>query len=603
MNGIKNLYKWSKKYIIMAMGILVFNFILQYLYSYLPIFIQFVFKELKQESNKSVNLPKWLLNMFEKQSNILHMILFVGLSMILLQALRSVMRFINNYMQGRLTQNIARDMRIKMYKHIGDLSYSYHNSVDTGDLIQRCTSDIETSSGFVSGQFPELINIFATISIGAYQVYKIAPQLMWVSLLLVPFSGIASIFFSIYVNKDFKRIEEAESKMTTCIQENVNSARVVRAFSNELFEFEKMDKANKDFTQKDMHLGNVMSFYWGASDMMVMLQYIATLSVSIYLAKSGIVDSGDIIACLLLMGMLVWPVRGLGRIITNLGKTIVAVNRLEEVLQNDSEYSINGQLKPNIEGKSEFKDVSFKFDDDDKHLLNNLSFSVNKGETIAFVGRTGSGKSTIVNIITRLLEYSSGEVLLDGINIKDIDKKHLRRNIKMVLQDPFLFSKTVYDNIAITNLKIDENKVYDAAKIAHIDGDINKFEKGYKTLVGEKGTTLSGGQKQRVAIARILVENSPVIIFDDSLSALDSKTDLLIRRALKEKNKNQTMIIITHRTTTAKEADKIIVLDKGSVESIGTHEELAQKEGLYKELWAIQGKLEEEFLKVMNGGE
>ena len=231
--------------------------------------------------------------------------------------------------------------------------------------------------------------------------------------------------------------------------------------------------------------------------------------------------------------------------------------------------------------------------------VDNISFNVKRGQTIALVGRTGSGKSTICNILTRMLEYDAGEVLLDGVNLKDIEKKHLRRNVRLVLQDPFLYSKNVYENIAITTNNIEEEKIYKAAEIAAIHNEVLKFEKGYKTIVGEKGTTLSGGQKQRVAIARMLVNDSPVIIFDDSLSALDTKTDSIIRKALKKKNKNQTMIIITHRTTTAKEADLILVLDNGQIVQSGSHDELVLVDGLYKELWGIQGDLETEFINLL----
>ena len=280
------------------------------------------------------------------------------------------------------------------------------------------------------------------------------------------------------------------------------------------------------------------------------------------------------------MGMLIWPIRSLGRLISDYGKTMVALRRIEEVLEEPSEYLINGELKPEIKGNIEFRNVSFKFDDDDKHFLNGVSFDIKAGETVAIIGKTGSGKSTIVNLLTRLLEYQDGEIFYDGIPLKDIEKRHLRKNIGIVLQDPFLFSKTVYDNIKIADKMASDDRVYDAANVASIHEDILKFEKGYHTLVGEKGTTLSGGQKQRVAIARILVDEKPIIIFDDSLSAVDTETDMMIRKALKKKTNKITTIIITHRITTAKEADKIIVLENGCVSAIGNHEELSKKPGL-----------------------
>jgi len=302
-----------------------------------------------------------------------------------------------------------------------------------------------------------------------------------------------------------------------------------------------------------------------------------------------------------LMNMLVWPMRGLGRTVAAFGKANVAAIRIGEIFDLEDEFDDNGTLTPEITGDIEFKNVSFKFDDTDNSLLNNVSFNIKAGQTVALVGKTGSGKSTICNILVRFLNYKSGSVLINGVELKDIDKKYLRKNVKYVLQDPFLFSKSVYENIAISNPTISEDKVVSAAKNAAIHNEVIKFDKGYDTIVGEKGTTLSGGQKQRVAIARMLIDDAPVIIFDDSLSALDTETDMLIRKALKNKNQNQTMIIITHRTTTAKEADLILVLDDGKIAQAGTHNELKDKPGLYKELWGIQGELEKEFIEVLSG--
>lgn len=598
MQRLGYLWRWSKKYAIIILFIIILNFILQWLYSYISLFVQVAFSVLGRES-ENINLPQFLLNFFYSFSEPLKIVISIAVTIVVLQASRSLMRFLDGYLRGRTTENIGYDMRVKMYNHIGDLSYTYHNQSDIGDLIQRCTSDIDTSASFISGQFPELINIFVTIGIGAYQVGRINLTLMLVSLASIPLLGVSSIIWFNYVNKKFLEVEHAESKMTTIVQENVNGARVVRAFANENYEFAKMDKANLEFAKKDMDLGKKEALYWGFSDFVVVFQYALTISVSIYLAYHNEVNAADIIACLLLLGMLVWPIRGLGRIISNFGKTLVAVNRMEEILKEKSEFVENGTLEPEIKGEITFKNVYFHFADTNSHLLNNISFSIKAGETIAIVGKTGSGKTTICNLLTRFLDNTAGEIYLDGINIKEIEKHHLRKNIRMVLQDPFLFSKTVYENISIINDSYSNLAVKRAAKLAHIDTEIEKFEHGYQTIVGEKGTTLSGGQKQRIAIARVLVDEAPILIFDDSLSALDTKTDFLIRQALSQKEKKQTMLIITHRTTTAKEADRIMVLNNGTIEAFDTHENLIKKPGLYQELWDIQGNLETEFKEVL----
>ena len=601
MEGIKRIVVWSKRYIPLFISIILLSILLQWLYSYLPLFIQYSFAVLGYGDIDNVALPSFLINMFKGGDTVLNIILMVSLSMIILQAIRSVLRFIDNYMQGALAQYIGHRLRTKLYKHICELPFSYHKNADVGDLIQRSTSDIDQVSNFVAQQVPNFIGIFVTVGIGAYQVGKISLTLMWVSLIIVPITAISSVVYFRYCNKKFDEIEKVESDMTTIIQENVNGARVVRAFSNEKYEFEKMDEANKLYTKKNEKFNTVMAMFWGTSDFTVFLQYALTIFTGIMLAKDGILGGADIIAAMLLMNMLVWPMRGLGRTIASFGKANVAAKRIGEIFDLDSEFNVNGDKKPNLKGDIEFKNVSFKFDDTDKSLLNDISFKIKAGSTVALVGKTGSGKSTICNILVRFLQYNTGHVYINGYELNDIDKKYLRTNVKYVLQDPFLFSRSVYENIAISNPKIDENKVIAAAKNAAIHSEVLKFDNGYKTIVGEKGTTLSGGQKQRVAIARMLIDDAPVIIFDDSLSALDTKTDVLIRKALKLKDSSQTMIIITHRTTTAKEADLILVLDEGRIVEAGTHDELKDKPGLYKELWGIQGELEKEFNKVLNG--
>ncbi|MDE6655439.1 MAG: ABC transporter ATP-binding protein/permease [Anaeroplasmataceae bacterium] len=602
MNGIKKLWKWSGKYLWLVLVIVALSTILQWLYAYLPLFIQYAFERINFAAEQKTDLPRFLLNWYNNIDDLLTCLLIVGASMIILQAFRSVLRFLDNYYEGALAHYIGYDLRIKIYNHVMSLSYTYHNHSDIGDLIQRSTSDVDQTSSFISSMIPGLIDIFVTVIIGAYRVYQISPILMWVSMVSMPITAISSIVYFRYCNKAFQRIEESESKMTTIIQENVNSARVVRAFANEKYEFEKMDEANQIYTKKNSKFNTVMAAFWGCSDFLVFLQYALTMSVGIFLARDNLLSSADIVAALLLMGMLIWPMRSLGRIIASFGKASVAANRIDEVLSIPEEFEVNGTETPEITGDIEFKNVCFQFEDDSKPLLENVSFHIESGQTIAIVGKTGSGKSTICNLLTRMLEINAGDILINGVSIKDIEKKHLRRNLKFILQDPFLFSKTVYENVAVVDPRIPTERIYEAAQTAAIHNEIEKFERGYNTIVGEKGTTLSGGQKQRIAIARMLVRDSNVIIFDDSLSALDTKTDLMIRQALKKKSENQTMIIITHRSTTAKEADQIIVLDQGHIAQIGKHEELVCQEGLYKELWGIQGELEEEFTAILKEG-
>lgn len=602
MNGIKSLMKWAKPYKWLLIFIVILTILIPITYSYVPQFIRYVINDIleySENSGGSVNLPQILLQFFDGVSNVLDAILFVGLTLLIFQLLRGILLFFNGYLKGKWAESMAHDMRSKMFSHIQDLSYTYHNNVDTGDLIQRTTSDIDTVKGFLSAQFPELFYIIFSFAAGAVQMGLMNVKIMLVTLCVAPISITMSIVYFKYIKKKFEFIEEVEANMTTALQENINGVRVVKAFAKERFEIEKFDKKNDQFRHESRKLTNAIGFYWGISDLLTMLQYTLTVGVAILLSSKGEISAGDYIAYSMYIGMLVWPIRGLGRIIGDFGKATVASRRIDEVLDVPTEYGKDGSLTPVIEGKIEFDNVIFKFDDTEQHLLNGVNFTIEKGETVAVIGKTGSGKSTIANLLVRMLDYQDGHIRIDGVDLKDISKQWIRRNIGIILQDPFLYAATVYDNISIANKGLSQTEIQNAAKTASIHQDIMTFDKGYETLVGEKGTTLSGGQKQRLAIARMLVLNKPVMIFDDSLSAVDTQTDINIRQALKSRNKDLTSIIITHRITTAKEADKIIVLENGRVSAIGKHDDLIDKSPLYKSLWDIQGALEEEFLEIL----
>lgn len=594
MKGLKNLFRWVRPYWLELVIILIIVIIVNSLYSYIPNLISYAFYFLGSDKD-TVPLPSWFKDIILGGNSTINKVVMVAVAIIALQLIRQILNFLNGYVKGHFSESIKRDMRVSLYDHVADLSFSYHKNSDTGDLIQRCTSDVTTSCNFVAGQLPQFVSIITFLIIGSYQLYMINVYLMIAGLSLVPISIIMSAFYLKYVSKRFKVIEETESEMTTCIQENANGVRVVKAFNQEIYEYEKMDKVSKHFKDSQIDFNKRMAVFWGISDALGTIQYLIVIVVGVLLAKQGIVTTANIVACLLLTGMVTGPIRGLGRIISDYGKASVAANRIDHILNEPSEYIVNGKEKPAITGNISFKNVSFKFDDEEKHLLDDISFNIKAGSTVAIVGPTGSGKSTICNLLTRMLEYQSGHIILDGVEIKDIDKQYLRSQIRMLLQEPFLYSASVYDNIAVINPEISKDDLYKYSKIAALHDEVLSFEQGYNTIVGERGATLSGGQRQRVAIARVLLSGSPVIIFDDSLSALDTKTDSEVRKALETLDNKTTKIIITHRTTTSKDADQIIVLNHGKIENIGTHDELIKRDGIYKELWDIQGALFDEF--------
>lgn len=599
MNKVKMLFKWIRPHLGLFLLISMFAVILPLTLSFNPQFTKYIFDILGQPSENENTLPKFVLEFFGKYTGI-KCIIVVCVTLATFQMFRGICMFCNGYLKGTFSESIARDIRLKLYKQIQNLSTTYHNTVDSGDLIQRCTSDIDTIRAFVSNQLPNIIYIIVSLLSGGIQMAKIDIRIMLITIICIPVTTIASVFFFRFVSKKFEEIEEYEAKMTSVLEESVNGVRVVKAFAREDYEINRFNEKSETLSTENKKLSRIMGLYWGFSDGLVMLQYAATLGFCIYLAKSQSIGASDLITCISYISMLVYPIRNLGRIISDFGKASVASRRIDEILVLDDEYAINGTLKPEITGNIEFKNVKFKFDDTDKFLFDDITFSIKAGETIAFVGKTGSGKSTIASLLVRMNEYTEGSIKIDGTELKDIDKKWIRENIGIILQEPFLYQKTIYENIAIATKNVSKDKIYEAAKTAAIHSDILTFDKGYNTLVGEKGVTLSGGQKQRLSISRMLVLNKPIMIFDDSLSAVDTKTDLQIRNALKQKDDQLTSIIITHRITTAKEADKIIVIEDGKVTNIGTHEELAKVPGLYKDLWDIQGALESEFVNLVN---
>lgn len=598
--GYQYLGKMLLKYLPLIIIIMCLSGLDSFAYTYVPLFIQFIFSALSDKTPTS-NLPEWLTNVFMKGDTIVKIVVYAAVGLALYQLLRGILKFISGVYRQTIGQTISRDIRKSLYEHIQVLPYSYHNNSDIGDLIQRCTSDIDIIQNFLCQQLPEIISVFAILFSSLYQMSRINGELTLISTIIIPIAFGSSFIYCRYVEKKYEKIEESESELMTIMQENIGNVRVVKAFANEYFELKRFEKQNLDYATKNLKLQKTSALFWGIGDATTMAQLLLTMIVSINLVRTGdtSMSLANITAIITLVGSYVWPVRGLGRMIADMGKCAVSGGRIKEVLDIESEFNNDGFLEPVIKGGITLNKVSFKFDDANNILLKDLNLQINPGETIAIVGKTGSGKSTIAKILTRLVDYQDGEILIDDVPIRNIRKQYIRSQIGLILQDTFLYSRSVFDNIAITDSTASFEEVKSVAKTSAVHQDIMKFEKGYDTLVGEKGATLSGGQKQRVAIARMLLKNKPIIIFDDSLSAVDTETDRLIRKALKEKNTNSTVIIITHRITTAKQADRIVVLDNETITDVGSHEELADKPGLYKKMWDIQSKLEEEFKKVL----
>ncbi|MGO1527252.1 MAG: ABC transporter ATP-binding protein [Senegalia sp. (in: firmicutes)] len=511
----------------------------------------------------------------------------LALILIILTIIQGIFLYTKGKWSNTAAESISKNIREKLYDHIQNLPYTYHVRAETGDLIQRSTSDIDTIRKFLAIQFVEIGRAVFMILFISIIMFSLNIKMTLVSMAVVPIIFAFSVGFFLKVKKIFRLSDESEAELSTVLQENLNGVRVVRAFSKEKFEIDKFEEKNERYRYLTYKLIKLLAGYWALSDLLSLIQIGLVLVLGVYWTVLGDISLGTLVVFTTYEGMLLWPVRQLGRILTDLGKSLVSLERIGEVLDNPIEKEEEGELTPEIEGNIEFKNVSFSYEDEEK-ILKNISFEVKRGETVAIMGKTGSGKSSLVHLLARLYDYDSGSIKIDGIELKNIKKRWMRKNVGLVLQEPFLFSRSIKENIGISNLKAKDNDIRESARIAAIHNVILGFNKGYDTTVGEKGVTLSGGQKQRIAIARTIINNSPILVFDDSLSAVDTETDLAIRRALISRKKNITTFIISHRITTVSEADKIIILEDGKIVESGTHLELLEREGLYKRVFNIQ---------------
>lgn len=500
--------------------------------------------------------------------------------------------FFRGKLNSEIAQNMTENMRNDLYNHIQLWPYSVLSKAKTGDLIQRCTSDVETIRSFFSGQLAEIVYAVSITLIANIVLFSIDVKLALYSLIMLPIIFIISKYFFKKIQKYFVMYDDTESELTTITQENLSNLRVVRAFNREKYEFEKFDKKNKELSKIDFDWINQLGIQWGIGGSLSMAQVLLTILLGIFKVVNGNITIGQFSVFISYEGMIIYPVRTLARLLSNMGKMNVAIGRLLEIFNEKTEDLDSGEVF-DIKGNIEFEHVGFQYDDGNLPVLNDISFKIVPGETLAIMGPTGSGKSTLVHLLTRLNDYTDGSIKIDGVELKNIQKKCLRKSIGIVLQEPFLFSKTIFDNIKISQKSANKEKVYNAAKVASVHDVINNFSAGYDTLVGEKGVTLSGGQKQRIAIARTIINDCPILIFDDSLSAVDTQTDAAIRQAIKGLSKKCTTIIIAHRISSTQDADHIIVLENGKISQNGNHEQLIKEDGLYKRIYDIQTAMKE----------
>jgi len=550
--------------------------------------------------DKSVNLPGFLAGWFNARGASAYLaehIWIVAALLVGISIVGGVFQYLRGKWSAEASETIAERMRTRLYDHLQAMSFDYHVKAQTGDLIQRCTTDVDTVRRFLASQLIEIFRAVVMVVLALSLMSSIHGGLTLISLILIPaLFGLAFWFFH-WVQKLFRDADEADGQLSAMLQESLTGVRVVRAFGRQRYEDARFTACADAVYDKSVQVNRVMAVYWAGTDGLSMAQTGLTLLFGIFFAVRGEITTGNVLTFVSYISMLIWPMRQLGRILQDLGKSIVAMKRLYEVLDAPVESDTPGASAAPLDGDIEFRHVSFAYDGG-QPVLKDVSFTAKAGQTVAILGATGSGKSTLMNLLQRLYDPTGGEIYIGGREIRTIEKKHLRSRVGYVLQEPFLYSRSIRDNLAITRRDADMDALSRVAKVTASDGFISQFKEGYDTMVGERGVTLSGGQKQRIAIARTLLRDNDILILDDSLSAVDTETDRAIREALRDgrslSGKTPTTFIISHRLTTLADADLILVLEDGKIAQQGRHEQLIHESGLYQRVYRIQAALEEE---------
>lgn len=520
-------------------------------------------------------------------------------AMIVLQAISS---FMSNWMASFTAENTTRRLRDYLFDHIQRLSYAYHAEAKTGDLLERATSDVDTLRRFFADQAVGIGRIVFIFVINLAAIYSLSPRLALISIIIVPIILVVSMVFFNRLSKAYESYQEQEAVLTTNLQENLSGVRVVKAFARQEYEINKFELNNREKFNRGKKLNLMHSFFWPISDLISAAQQIFSSYTAAMMVLDGVLTIGNFVTFNSLIGWLIWPIRNLGRLIVDTSRAFVSFGRVSEILRAPEEDLLSSTYEPaeGILGEVEFKNVDFEYEKDHP-VLKDVSFKCEAGQVVALLGSTGSGKTSLVNLLPRFYDVTNGAIMLDGVNLKEYSRSYLRSQIGIVEQEPFLFSDSIRDNITYgIHREVTQEEVEQAAREAAIHDVILTFTNGYDTLVGERGVTLSGGQKQRVAIARTLLINPRILILDDSTSSVDMETEMQIREALDKLMANRTTFIIAHRIQSIMAADLILVFDKGEIAQCGTHEQLLAEPGMYRDIYNIQTRIDSELQKEID---
>lgn len=515
----------------------------------------------------------------------------VGLLFVSCILFQAVFGFLASYSANVSAEHAAKRMRDRLYTHVQELPFETLLRAQSGDWLQRCTSDVDTTRRFLCVELMEICRTAFLASVAYPVMFSLSPRLTLWGSIVVPLILIFSVGFHRIVERVFLGVDEREGVLSGIIQENVMGVRVVRAFARQAYETGKFSAANDRFRDQVFRLIAWLGVFWSVSSFLGIVQIAIVLGAGLSMMAGGTVSLGLLVMFLTYEHQTLWPIRQFGRVLADAGKTKVALGRIAELFSLGREEGLEGPGPDICSGEwvpdsIEFDRVSFAYPDGTV-VLRDVSFTVKSAERLAVLGPTGSGKSTIAHLLLRFYEPDEGTIRIGGRDIRDIPKRRLRQAVALVMQEGFLYGKTIRENIRMGRFSASDEDMTEAARTAALHDVVESFPSGYGTMVGERGVTLSGGQRQRLTLARALVRLSPILVLDDSLSAVDTETDEAIREAM-ELSGSGTMILIAHRLTTLASADRILVLEDGRVTAIGTHGELLAREGLYRRLATLQ---------------